>query len=313
MNRKAIKSNVFCILAILLLLVAVSVPRASAEFYVIAGSRGVGTEIKSLPYTVPSSGFYYITKDLTCSSVIKPGILVKCDDVTIDLMGFRLTGPGGTGACDGIYMNGRTNVEIRNGTVKNFQQNGIYEDDSSGTGHRMFNLRLLDNGVAGIYLSGSNNIVDKCTAFGNDSRGIYVYNGLITSSTCYNNGTSGIDVGIGSTVIGNTCYANTGDGISGGNNSTIKDNTCFDNTIDGITTSINVTVTGNTCNDNNQIGIDVSNGSTVIGNTCTNNGDYGISLGGNCFIDQNNATGNTTNDISECTTCTFGTNHETKP
>jgi len=42
------------------LFLVISVTYAHADFYVIAGSRGIGTKIRSLPYTISSPGFYYI-------------------------------------------------------------------------------------------------------------------------------------------------------------------------------------------------------------------------------------------------------------
>ena len=125
----------------LLLLLAFSASSTFADFYVIAGSRGVGTKINSLPYTIGSSGFYFIDKDLSCVAG-KHGITITADDVTLDLMGFSLIGPGGIGAYNGIDMDQKTNVEIRNGTVKNFAGNGIYEDYSFGEGHRVINIRV---------------------------------------------------------------------------------------------------------------------------------------------------------------------------
>ena len=47
-------------------------------------------------------------------------ITVSADDVTLDLMGFSLTNSGAKGSTYGINLSGRTNVEIRNGTVRGF-------------------------------------------------------------------------------------------------------------------------------------------------------------------------------------------------
>ena len=79
-----------------------------------AGGKPVGTEITSLPTTISSSGFYYITKNLPCVAG-SHGITITADDVTLDLMGFNMIGPGGPpDIFAGIYMNGQSNVTIRN-------------------------------------------------------------------------------------------------------------------------------------------------------------------------------------------------------
>ena len=201
------------ILAFLLCALTLISDYAIADFYVIAGGRRVGTEIKSLPYTISSSGFYYIAKDLSCA-VGSHGISINVDNVTLDLMGFSLVGPGGETNADGIYMNTRTNVEIRNGTVRNFPKYGIYEGNTGGTGHRIINIRVNNNGNTGIFLLGKINIVERCTAVGNGHDGICAGDGsTITGNTCYNNQDDGIHAGEGSTVTGNTCRSNSDHGI----------------------------------------------------------------------------------------------------
>jgi len=288
MTRRAIQSHFLCLLGIFLLLAAVAVPPASAEFYVIAGSRGVGTQIKSLPATISSPGFYYITRDLSCATG-SHGITISADNVTLDLIGFSLVGPGGTGSYDGIHMSGRANVEIRNGTVRDFPKRGIYEADSEGTGSRIINIRVTDNGGSGISLYGQSHLVERCTAVGNANAGIFAQ--------------------FGSTITGNTCYDNTSYGIYASNGSTVIGNTCYKNNFDGIYTHEGCTVSRNTCYHNYDDGIEAGNGSTVTGNTCSSNIDHGIYLEGNSLVAQNTAYSNGTN-MNSCATCTFGLNYK---
>jgi len=172
----------FVVGSALLLLFTLSASHAFGEFYVIAGSRGVGTKIASLPYTISSPGFYYIDKDLSCSGA--HGITINADHVTLDLMGFSLIGPGGTGGNYGVYMSERANVEIRNGTVRNFSGHGIGEGYTGATGHRIVNMRARDNGGSGISLGGTSHTVKGCTAVGNGTTGIYAsYGSTITGNT----------------------------------------------------------------------------------------------------------------------------------
>jgi len=67
-----------------LLLLAVA-----GDGYCVVALRGVGTRITSLLYTITRAGFYYLT-----GASGKDGITVSCNHVTIDLMGFSLTGAG---------------------------------------------------------------------------------------------------------------------------------------------------------------------------------------------------------------------------
>jgi len=206
-KKRAQIMKVIFVLSAMLPLAAFSAADVSADFYVIAGSQGVGTEIRSLPYTISSSGFYYITKDLSCEAG-SHGITINVDNVTVDLMGFSLVGPGGTGDDDGIYMMGRENVGIRNGTVRNFNNCGI-RDSAVGAGHHIFNIRVKDNASIGICLHSRSNIIKNCTAVKNGSHGIYA--------------------GVGSTIIGNTCSGNTDHGIYLRDYSLVDQNSAYNN------------------------------------------------------------------------------------
>jgi len=238
-----------------------------------------------IPKTINTPGSYYLTEDISSAGT---AITVAVDDVTIDLSGFALVGPG-SGTNYGIYMNARSNVEIRNGTVRNFSY-GIYENSDNGSGHRVIDVRAVSNKSGGISLSGSGHLVKGCMA-GNNG----------TSATGY-----GIYAGGGSTVTGNTAYSN-GTSVTG--------------TVFGIFASSGSTVTGNTAYNNGSwatgtvFGIYASSGSTVTGNTAYSNGAgasgnvYGIYLGGNSLVDQNTAYLNSGTNMYKPASCTFGTNH----
>ena len=174
-------------------------------------------------------------------------------------------------------MSGRNNVEVRNGTVRNFGREGIYESSLSGQNHRVINVRVTGNGLAGAFsgikLSSKNNLIKDCTVSDNTSYGIYV--------------------DIGSTVSGNTCYNN---GYS------------------GILTKNGSTIAGNTSSYNGNNGIYAYSGSTVIGNTVTYNQNWGVWLQGDNLVDQNTVTNNSQSgsgygNMSTSASSTYGTNH----
>ena len=180
-----------------------------ADFYVIpVGGRGVGTKLSALPTTISTPGFYYLTGDLTSAG---SGITVNADNVTIDMMGFSLIGPG-SGGGSGIYMNLRSNVEIRNGTVRDFYH-GIIEANI-GQNHRVINVRAVGNRLEGISLAGDGHLVKDCTVSDNEHLGIRADSGCtVTGNTVCHNGDDGIRVWSGCTVIGNTVYENEANGI----------------------------------------------------------------------------------------------------
>jgi len=201
---------------------------AFADFYVIQTGTRTGIRINSLPYTILNPGFYFITKDLTYSSTSGNAITVNADNVTIDLMGFSLIGQGKTsGTSEGIYMDGRKNVEIRNGTVRQFGHRGIDEFSSSGSNHRIVNVRLVQNGGEAIALYGDGHIIKTCTAYDNYS-GIFCGSGcVLRENTAYDNDVEGFSCAAGSTVIENAAYRNGRWGFNVGSGSTVIGNSAI--------------------------------------------------------------------------------------
>ena len=77
-----------------LLIAVLTVTPAPADFYVVGAGGRLGTAITTVPVAITSPGLYYLSNNLTSSGTSNNAITVDVDDVTIDLMGFCLTGPG---------------------------------------------------------------------------------------------------------------------------------------------------------------------------------------------------------------------------
>jgi hypothetical protein len=290
------------------------------------------TPISALPITLTEPGSYYVTGDLVADGV--GGIIVDADDVTIDLMGFGLEG---TGVGEGILMNGRRNVEIRNGTVRGFE-NGVRDttEVAAAQGYRMIDLRVTDHVGIGIWLTFADTLVENCIADNNGLTGILVGDGsTVVVSAASNNGQSGITAGDGSALSGNTTNGNGLSGVTGGAGSTITGNTANGNSQfgivagphstvtgnaakgnggDGMTVSVGSTLIGNAANDNGLNGITVDRGSTVKDNTTMGNQMVGINLVEQSLVDGNTAIDNDQGNtgfpnIESCPSCTFGLNH----
>lgn len=182
-------------------------PARGNDFYVIGGSGGVGTKITSLPYTITAPGFYFLTQNLAATG---DGISVTVNDVTIDLMGFTLTGPG-TGINYGVRITGTSpcNVQIRNGTVTKFYE-GIYAGNTSNQGHRIVNVTSTHNTNYGIYIGGGGHFIQDCYVLRNGNNGIETI-GLVSNCIAEINGGKGI---VGRGLITNCRAAgNDSDGI----------------------------------------------------------------------------------------------------
>jgi parallel beta-helix repeat protein len=184
-----------CWLLLLVCAVWLNIGSAMADdgFYVVAAGGGVGTKITSLPKTITAPGFYYVAGNLTCPS--GNGITVNSDDVTIDLMGFRLSGNSASHGISGST----NNVEVRNGTLSGWN----HAIDLWGTQCRIINLRAQGNSY-GINLgTNGGHVVKGCTLKDNTDTGIFC-----NDSTISNNGIS---------VSTSAFYGIVGDGIISGN------------------------------------------------------------------------------------------------
>jgi parallel beta-helix repeat protein len=269
------------------------------------------TEITKLPWTITTQGSYIINQNLKANW---HGIKVQANNVTIDLNGYSIAGNNASGGY-GVYMSGCSNVEIRNGTIRNFGSHGIYEESSSGNSHRVISVRVMNNKGYGIFLYGSNHMVKDCNASNNVGTGIYADSSscAVSGNTVYSNAW-GIFAGNGSMVSGNTAYDNIGHGIYATNGCTVSGNTAHGNGEDGIYATNGCTVSGNTAHGNGEDGIFVDSGSTVKNNTAYSNQHFGIySVGynlvdGNAAYNNNQAQGGYTNINSTCVSCTFGVN-----
>jgi parallel beta-helix repeat protein len=291
----------------------------------------MSTVISSLPYAVVHSGSYSLNTDLQSSGA---GITINANDVTIDLMGYNLIGSGSGANNHGIYMSGdRFNVEVKNGTVRNFGGSGILSDGGEGKNHRIIEVRVIGNKKDGICLLSSNNHVRNCTIDNNGGTGLSTNNGgLIVNNLVYDNKGEGIHTGDrqGAVVIGNSVTGNLLGGIRlkyGGiavsnqvvaNGDTgiwaheccvVTGNVVLRNTGHGIITEGGAcTVCGNSSARNGGDGVYCEPGDTVSGNTIINNKHFGIQLAEHCLVDGNTIHGNNPN-ISSCSTCTLGLNH----
>ncbi len=200
--------------------------------------------IKNLPYTISVPGNYTLAGNLTYTANLAHAITISANNVTLDMGGYSITGPGAaTASFNGVTING-DGVEVRNGYISGFSS-GLYADVNS-ISTKASNLRLHDNQVGiSLALSAIGAVIKDCMAYTNKSYGILAEaaGSIITNNVAYNNGTVdspawGIYVyGPSCVIIGNSSYANTGIGIFAGPGCTVKNNSACSNTANGIVTS----------------------------------------------------------------------------
>lgn len=184
--------------------------------------------ISELPYTISQPGMYRLSGDLSLSTLNTSGITISASNVTLDLNGHALTGPGKAAGTSGygVFVSSGDNIAIRNGTVRDWRVDGVYTGSAYST--QLEGLRCYSNGDDGINLSNGCSKISGNTCYNNDGDGIAAAFGcVITGNACRDNGGDGINSD-NCTISGNACYSNTGDGIES-TNSLVSENSCVNN------------------------------------------------------------------------------------
>jgi hypothetical protein len=137
------------------------------------------TAITSMPFTIGAPGIYCLKQSFYD---VPDGIVVKSDDVVIDLNGYVIDGKAnGTGF--GVLAFDAKNLTVRNGTISEFAQGVRLENGGSGSaGHIIEDLRLTWHRSAAVYVQGRGIIVRDNLVLGtgsiwNSAIGIWVDRG----------------------------------------------------------------------------------------------------------------------------------------
>ena len=114
----------------------------------------------------------------------------------VDLNGFTIEALGTNLPARGILAF-QVNIEIRNGTVRGFQSNGI-EGNPGAEKLRVIDVRSIQNQDYGIRINGHGGFIDRCDASGG-LNGIYISRrGLVLNSTASNlGGGNSLDTEVG--------------------------------------------------------------------------------------------------------------------
>ncbi|HTT76791.1 MAG TPA: hypothetical protein VMF50_12530 [Candidatus Binataceae bacterium] len=150
-----------------------------------------------LPYKITTSGSYFLAANLSVSTKTTTAILVKSNNVTINLNGFVISGIGGNSTGVGIDASAATGVTIANGTITGFGTGIKLNSTSTVEGVQIYN-----NNGNGIATSGSSCFVANSVITGNSGSGLdfsdatsgYLSNVLNNSSNVINGTNMGNNV-----------------------------------------------------------------------------------------------------------------------
>jgi len=173
-SRKVCQQAVSYLVVSAIALLGLKAPAVAADG-VIEINQEIVTAAGGFPFVISQSGSYMLTGDLTPPANTS-GIAIDTSNVTLDLNGFSIIGPGsgsGGSAFNGVGIQARasglTNLTVRNGTVRGMSLTGV--GTGSGCSHRIENVKSADNGGFGI-LCGCGCIVTNSIADNNGMGGI---------------------------------------------------------------------------------------------------------------------------------------------
>jgi hypothetical protein len=233
-------------------------------------------DVAGFPVTISRPGSYRLSSNLSVPDANTTAIQITADDVTLDLNGFRITGP--------IVCNPEPTTCNGSGTGAGVLSVG------SGTalprGVRVLNGTVRGMGFVGISLLGDGSVVDRVNASGNAGPGIVVGpDGTVTESVASVNIIAGI---VGATVRNSTAEKNSGGGIFIRPDGVAIGNRANSNGTSGIIASSgSSTLTGNTADNNKNFGIDARCPSSIVGNTTAANQVENIHTDGVCTLANN--------------------------
>jgi hypothetical protein len=211
------------------------------------------------PYQIKEAGSYRLSGNLVVSSGAN-AIHITVSNVTLDLNGFTISGPGSSAISSGSAP--ITAVSIRNGTISGLVT-GVDLGNCTGCSIQQM---IIENGPNGINVGPgalvSSNLITGVT------QGFVLGNGIVT--------------GVYSTIVGNTVTASTY-GIQAASNSTVSGNTVSNSYSVAINVGIYSTVSANTATNSNT-GILANCPANLLGNTALANafGNISYSSGSGC-------------------------------
>lgn len=172
-------------------------------------SQASVTAAGGFPYVISQSGSYKLSGNLVVSAS-KDGIDINVSNVTLDLNGFTIAGPGPVACSTPKAPNGPPCSGFNSGII---------------SAPNLYNVAVLNGAVVGFstgvdlsggypYGYGYSSLVQEIRASGNNGNGIVLYAGIVRRSTASFNATSGIECWFNCVIVENVAAFNGGVGMS---------------------------------------------------------------------------------------------------
>jgi hypothetical protein len=128
------------------------------------------TAITSVPFTISTSGNYYLASNITTSAFSGAAITIAASEVVLDLNGRTLANSTSTNFAYGVFVFNQVDVTVQNGDIDGFYFGVFFSPNSTDANAKntASNLRLNGNAIGVISLSGTSNWVKDCIIDGGD-------------------------------------------------------------------------------------------------------------------------------------------------
>jgi hypothetical protein len=212
-----------------------------------AGKGGVTTgDNAGFPVTISQRGSYKLTSNLRVRTAGVDAIEITKDNVTLDLNGFAIIGPGGGGGFGAGVKTLSNQVTVVNGSVLGMAY-GLFVN---GTLCRIENVSVAQSTLAGIAV-GEGCVVSRSRSQGNGSGFLMFSPALLTGNTAIWNIGAGIAEGSiyngGGSIVNNVIDGNGGVGLSLNTATGYSQNVLSNNNGGGAQVTGGVSMGGNIC------------------------------------------------------------------
>jgi hypothetical protein len=284
-----------------------NIVKGNTDNYDFASGNQLHLMVSEIPERLDWPCSVKLAGTLLCPTTGVHGLTVNADDVTIDMDGHTLVGPG-EGSGSGIYQSDdRRNLTVRNGKAIHWRGVGQAGFFTEGSGNRLSDLQATTNRY-GLY-AGFGCLLSDCAAQGNIGIGIFVesgntisgcsaqsntqvgilalYENTISGCAARYNGSDGIAVGHGNTLSRCTVKGNLHSGIGADSWNTLSECSATRNGASGIQASFGNILSDCAAGGNLAEGIRLGTANRAVGNICIDNASGIRATGSDNRIDGN--------------------------
>jgi len=262
--------------------VAGNIVKGNTDNYDVDDGNQLNLLLCEIPETLEWPCSVTLAGTLSTTMTDTDGITVAADDITIDMAGHTLIGPGANSG-HGIYQNtDYRNLHVFNGKLVHWEGLSTCGICAYGKTAILHDLQAATNSYG--ICTGKGSTISGCTAYENYYTGIMTDSGYtISSCTAYGNGAMGINAEDGGIISECSAYENGSNGISAGAG-IISECSAYENGASGIYAFSGCTISDCAANNNGWIGINTFTGCTISGCSAYENDTSGIAAYYNCTV-----------------------------